>query len=252
MSDTFETKPDVLHRYGTLVLGGLGFVVGLIHLAVGSETKLTLFTFGASALIGLFGWWRLSDRLVVSPAGLCIGRTRLDWQQVASYRYRDVSHPWEPTQLADLLLWPFVVLGRWLIYWPVRTIVRWLWFRARDRKFVEAELVLLDATGKTLATLEGKACYLDVAEALDRIIATLHARPLPPFTVDGLQLDAVNEIEVQRDTTIVRTASGKTSRPTEEIPNLYLVLEAIAARGGRVRVDSDIFIPSPLANALAA
>ena len=176
----------------------------------------------------------------------------ITWFDVASYRYRDVSTPWTPSGLGDLLAWPFVLAFRWLIYRPSRAMVRWLWFSARDRQFLDAELVLYDGAGKALAKIKGEDRYVDVAEALDRIVVALHARPLLPFAVEGVELDAVATMEVGSTTTIVQTTQGEVERPTSEIPNLFLLLEAVATRGGRVHVHDDVFVPRTLQHKLTA
>lgn len=252
MTDPFEIRPDRLHRYVYLVFAALLVLAGLVGFVTRQDAKVALICLGGGALFGWVGWWRLHDRLVVSSQGLRLGNgPEIAWSDVASYCYRDVSRPWTPSDLGDLLAWPFVLAFRWLIYRPSRAMIRWLLFSANDRRFLDAELVLYDGAGKALAKIKGEDRYVNVAEALDRIVVALHARPLP-FTIEGVELDAVATIEVGSTTTIVQTPHGEVEHPTSEIPNLFLLLEAVATRGGRVHVHDDVFVPRTLQHKLAA
>lgn len=246
--EPFETRPDAVHRYGYVVLASLGALGALVGLARGDvEGTRFLLMLAACVAVGLFGWWRSRDRLVVSATGVRVDHgDEVTWQQVASYRYRNASPRWSPTDLGELLVWPFVVLFRWVVYLPVRAVYRWVRYRRRDRRFLDGELVLLDAAGKPLVTIKGEDRYENVAEALDRILAALHDLPLPPFTLGVLELDAIAEIEIDGETTRIRTARGETEAETANLPNPFLVLEAVATRGGRIHLAGDVFVPASL------
>ena len=64
--------------------------------------------------------------------------------------------------------------------------------------------------------------------------------------------DGIAAMDVGSETTQVRSTTGTAEVPTSEIRNLYLVLEALAARGARVRIADDVYVPRALAPNLAA
>ncbi len=248
--DTFECRPDRLHRYGYIVVAPIALVTAIAALVQRQPMIEVVISFIGAVAFAVYGWERLKQRLVVARDGLVkhgLWERTVTFDQVASYRLRDTSDPWEPTDLADFLIWPFVLLVRYLVYRPVRAVIRWILVRREDRSFLDGELVLLDGAGKKLIAIAGSDRYDNIAGALERITAAIHARPLPPFALTGkkgpIALDTIAELDVGARETTVSTAAGRVAVPTDEIPNLYLVIDAVRTRGGRVTVDSDVFVP---------
>ena len=254
-----ETRPARLHRYGYLVVAALcalGLVVTLSRGALGREALVLAI---AVVISGVVGWGRLHERLVVADDGLTarsLWTTHVRWDQIGSYRLRDTSDYWTPTDLPDLLLWPFVLIFRYLVYFPTRLVVRWVVVRKQeDRRFLDAELTLLDAAGKKLLAIAGADRHDNVAEAIERIVERLHSLPLPPFAItDGkdrpIELGSIAELDVGSEDTRISTVSGARTVATSDLPNPFLVIEAVHARGGHVTVAADVFLPRALRAAL--
>jgi len=256
---SFETRPDRIHRYSYLVLAALCALGLVAALATGRLGREALVTAIGGVLFGVVGWGRLHERLVVADDDLTargLWTTHVRWDQVGSYRLRDTSDYWRPSDLPDLLVWPFVLLFRYLVYFPTRLVVRWLLVRRReDRRFLDAELTLLDAAGKKLIAISGADGHDNVAEAVERIVDRLHALPLPPFAItDGndqpIELGSIAELDVGIEDTKIVTARGSRTVATSALPNPFLVIEAVRTRGGSVTVDGDVFLPRALRAAL--
>lgn len=257
---TLETRPDQIHRYDSLVVAGLcalGLVAALASGRLGWETLGVAI---GGVIASVVGWGRLHERLVVADDGLTwrsLWTTHLRWDQIGSYRLRDTSDYWTPSELSELVLWPFVLLFRYLVYFPTRWLVRWLLVRrAEDRRFLDAELVLLDAAGKKLLAISGADRHDNIAEAIERIVDRLHARPLLPFAITDrkdrpIELGTIAELDVGTEDTKIVTAQGSSTVATSALPNPFLVIEAVRTRGGRVTVARDVFLPRPLRAALA-
>jgi len=257
---TLETRPDRIHRYSYLVLAALCAIALVVALASGQLGWRTLVVAVGGVIAGVVGWGRLHERLVIADDGLTsrsLWTTHVRWDQVGSYRLRDTTDYWTPTELFELVLWPFVLLFRYLVYFPIRWLVRWLLVRrAEDRHFLDAELVLLDAAGKKLVAISGADRHDNVAEAVERIVAHIHARPLPPFAITDrkdhpIDLGTIAELEIGTEDTTIVTTGGARTIATSALPNPYLVIAAVRARGGRVTVAGDVFLPQALRATLA-
>lgn len=254
-----ETRPARIHRYGYLLLAALCALAFVVAVSSGRLGREALVVVIGGVISGVVGWGRLHERLVVADDGLTarsLWTTHVRWEQIRSYRLRDTSDYWTPSELSHLLLWPFVMIVRYLVYFPTRFVVRWLLVRRHeDRRFLDAELTLLDTTGKKLLAISGEDRHDNVAEAIELIVDRLHALSLPPFAItDGndqpIELGSIAELDVGRDDTRIVTVSGSRTVATSDLPNPFLVIEAVRTRGGRVTVAGDVFLPRALRAAL--
>ena len=204
----------------------------------------SLILFGGSVLAAFVALDRWKSRLVVSERGVTVEglwTTDVPWSQIGSYRVRDTRNFWTPADFGELLLWPFAIFYRYLIAWPLRTLLRWLFVRdADDRRFLDYELVLRDRDGKRLVAIAGSDRFVGGAAAVRRIVETFHALPPPPFAIEGVAIDAIAALDVGK-TTKVTTATGTQELDTDDVPNIYLVIDAVRARGGAVDVRT--FVP---------
>jgi len=239
--DTVECRPDRLHRVGYAVFANLVFVGAIVSFAAGMPARNSFILLGGAVLTALVALDRWQSRLVVSDDGVTVRglfRTHAPWDQIGSYRLRDTTNFWEPSGL-DIVLWPFVLVFRYVIALPIRAVVRLL-VPAGDRRFLDHEFILLDRAGKKLLAIDGGDRYSNVATAIAEIVERFHALPPPPFAIEGVSLDAIAALEVGK-TTKVTTSMGTKELATDDIPNLYLVIDAVRSRGGRV--DVDVFVP---------
>lgn len=230
--------------FAGLLLAGV-----IVALATRQPAREWLILFGGAVVTAVVGYDRLHTRLVVSPDGVTVHglwTSHASWQQIRSYHLRHTAQYWSPNDLGELLLWPFVLVFRYVIVFPIRYLARWLFVSRDERRFLDTELTLVGHDGKKLITINGNERYVNVVEAVERIIDRFHALPPPPFTLlDGKKpvvIDTISELEVAR-TIKITTSAGTCELASEDVPNLYLVIDAVRARGGRVAMSSDLFMP---------
>lgn len=256
-NDTFETRLSRLRRHGPLVLG-VGLIVAVLAgLAHREPPGLLLITALAAAVSVGVGIGRHQRRLLVTADGVelrsWIGHRRVAFSEVSSYRYELESDDWwQTTNLGVLIVEAVFRFVACFTTRPLRALTRWVRYSKRERAFLEARLALFGRDGKELMAIEGGDGFLDVPFALDRIIADLHARPLAPFSIHpSIALDAIATLAIDGAETTFETATNRYTLETGRIPNLFLVAEGVARRGGRVTVQ-DAFVPSSLQPLLPA
>ncbi len=248
-------RPTMLHRYGYLLLALVGLLdVPLTDGSPGHRITVLI----VALLAGAMAWWRITLRLVVGPDGLAVTsaarRQEVAWTQITSYRLRSTISRWSPSSLGEVLVWPFVVLARWLLVVPVRALARWIWYRRGDRAFLDAVLELRGGNGRRLIAIEGADRLVGVGDALERVIAGVHARGaggggVGPGPID---LASVTALEVDPATTRFHRGAERSDLPTEGVDNLFEVIAACHARGAACTVASSVWLPRALRAAVAS